>query len=307
MLAVLAVTLPIYLIIALGFVVTRTGFVAAEDIRATGKVVLRVAMPAMIFLAISRTPLTEALRWDFLLGYLVASLLAFGAGVLLVRRGLGLPMRAAVLAGMGMSCSNSAFMGYPVASMVVGDAALQAFTMAMLVENILMVPLAVILADGAEADGRSALRRTLAGMVRNPLLLAVVAAVAFSLGGLTLPAPLERTLSMLAPVAPPIALLAIGGTVATLPFARADGPMLWVVAGKLLLHPLAAFVALSLMGGLPRDLLISGVLIAAVPMMSVYALFGQRWGQETLAASALILATVCSFATISAMLFLVGV
>ena len=291
----IAITLPIYLIIALGYGVIRSGYVAAGDIRATGKLVMRVALPAMIFLAISRSPISAVLRWDFVLAYLAGSLLVFGAGFALARRGLGQETPAAALVGMGMACSNSAFMGYPVAAMVVGGVALQAFTMAMLVENIVMIPLAVLLGDGTRAGGNGALRTTLTGIARNPLLIAVLAAVAFSLSGLALPGPLERTLAM----------LAVGGTVASLPFAAVAGPMPWVVAGKLIAHPLLVLAALSL-ATVPPDLRLAGVLIAAVPMMSIYALFGHRWGQERLAASALVVATVLSFFTISAMLFVLG-
>ena len=301
----IAITLPIYLIIALGYGAIRRGHVAPDDIRATGKLVMRVALPAMIFLAISRSPISAVLRWDFVLAYLAGSLLVFGAGFALARRGLGQETPAAALVGMGMACSNSAFMGYPVAAMVVGGVALQAFTMAMLVENIVMIPLAVLLGDGTRAGGNGALRTTLTGIARNPLLIAVLAAVAFSLSGLALPGPLERTLAMLAPVAAPIALLAVGGTVASLPFAAVAGPMPWVVAGKLIAHPLLVLAALSL-ATVPPDLRLAGVLIAAVPMMSIYALFGHRWGQERLAASALVVATVLSFFTISAMLFVLG-
>lgn len=308
MIEVLSVTLPIYLIVATGFLATRTGYVEAAEIRSLGRVVMRVCMPATIFVNIARNPITEILRWDFVLGYLAASLLVFAAGLAFSLKVLKRPRQTAVLEAMGMCCSNSAFMGFPVAALVVGDAALQAFTMAMLVENIVMMPLAVTIADSAGGRGLSvaALRQTVSGMVRNPLLLSVLAAVAFSLSGFALPTALERTLSMLAPVSAPVALLAVGGAVASLPMAPPGGSIAWIVAGKLIAHPLSVLACLVLIGTLPQDLLISGVLIASVPMMSIYALFGLRWGEESLAASALILTTALSFFTVSAILFLIG-
>jgi hypothetical protein len=48
------------------------------------------------------------------------------------------------------------------------------------------------------------------------------------------------------------------------------------------------------------------VLIASVPMLSIYALFGLRWGNEAMAATALIVATVVSFFTVSGLLALMG-
>lgn len=316
MIEVLSVTLPIYLIIAAGFASVRTGYVGGDEIRSLGRVVMRVCMPATIFFNIQRSSVAEILRWDFVLGYLAASLLVFAAGFAFARLVMKRPHQTAVLEAMGMSCSNSAFMGFPVAAMVVGDAALHAFTMAMMIENIVMMPLAVTLADsfggqgggqgGGKGHGRGALRQTLSGMARNPMLLAVVAAVVFSFSGLALPTALARTLEMLAPVSAPVALLAVGGAVASLPMERLGGSLAYIVAGKLIAHPLAVLLLFLAIGTLPQDLLISGMLIASVPMMSIYALFGLRWGEERLAASALIVTTVLSFFTVSGLLWLIG-
>ena len=308
MLAVFALTLPIYLLIALGYAVARTGYVAVADMRAIGRVVLRVAMPALIFLALARAPLAETLRWDFIAGYAAGSLAIFAAGFGLARGPMRKPMPQAALEALGMSCSNSAYLGMPVAAILVGEVALQAFAMAMLVENILILPLAVTLAEASGGGGRvAALRRTLGGMVRNPLLLAVLAGVLASLTGARLPDALMQVLSMLAPVAAPVALLVIGAAVSDLPPAGVGGPAVArVVAGKLIGHPLAVLAGLYLLGPPPQALLTSGVLIASVPMLSIYALFGQRWGNEPLAATALIGATVVSFFSVSGLLALLG-
>ncbi len=308
MLAVFALTLPIYLLIALGYFVTKVGYVAAADMRAIGRVVLRVAMPALIFLALARAPLSEALRWDFMAGYAAGSLVLFLAGLTLARWTLRKSLSQAALEALGMSCSNSAYLGMPVAALLVGDVALQAFAMAMLVENILILPLAITLAEATGGGGRrTALLRILGGMARNPLLVAVLVGLAASVSGLVLPAVALNVLGMLAPVAAPIALLVIGAAVADLPRAGIGGAAVArVVFGKLVLHPAAVLAGLTLFGPPSDALLISGVLIASVPMMSTYALFGLRWGNEALAATALIVATVVSFFTVSALLALLG-
>jgi malonate transporter len=299
---VLAITFPIYLIIALGFAVVKGRLVSVEDIRALGRVVIGIFIPATLFVNVSRVPVAEAMRWDFVLGYLAGSLAVFAAGTLFAAKVLRQPRPVAVLQGLGMSSSNSGFMGFPIVAMVLGDVAVQALAMAMLVENVVMIPLAMLLADGGR--GQSLWQNTLRPVVSNPIMIAVVAALALSASGLVLPGALERTLGALAPVGPPVALVAVGGIVAALSFVPVRGPVAAVVAGKLVLHPLAVLAALTLTGSLPQDLILAGVLFASVPMMSIYALFGQRWGAESFAASALILTTVLSFFTVSTVLWL---
>jgi hypothetical protein len=241
-------------------------------------------------------------------GYAVGSLVIFTAGFALARGPLRRPMPQAALEALGMACSNSAYLGMPVAAILVGDVALQAFAMAMLVENIVILPLAVVLAEASGGGGRmAAFKRTLGGMVRNPLLIAVLVGVAASLTGLGLPAAVMQVMGMLAPVAAPVALLVIGSAVADLPPSGVGGAAVArVVFGKLVLHPLAVLAGFYLFGPPAPALLISGVLIASVPMLSTFALFGLRWGNEALAATSLIVATVVSFFTVSGLLALLG-
>ena len=49
------------------------------------------------------------------------------------------------------------------------------------------------------------------------------------------------------------------------------------------------------------------LLNAAMPMMSMYPILGLRYGREGICAAAVFAATLCSFFTISAALWLIGV
>ncbi len=194
----------------------------SSHIRAPGRVVIGIFIPATLFVAIARVPVAEAMRWDFVLAYLAGSLAVFAAGCLFAARVLGQPRPVAVLQGLGMASSNSGFMGFPIVAMVLGDVAVQALAMAMLVENVVMIPLAMLLADGGR--GQSVWQNTLRPVLTNPILIAGVAALALSASGLALPGPVARTLEILAPVGPPVALVAVGGIVAALSFAPIPPP-----------------------------------------------------------------------------------
>jgi malonate transporter len=75
------------------------------------------------------------------------------------------------------------------------------------------------------------------------------------------------------------------------------------VAGKLLLHPLLAFLALPLDGAVLQT---AAVLSACMPMMSIYPILAQKYGREGLCAAALVATTVTSFFTISGFLWVSG-
>ena len=54
MLDILAITGPIYVVIALGYFLTRWGFFQKSDMRAFGTFVVKVSFPALLFNALSQ-------------------------------------------------------------------------------------------------------------------------------------------------------------------------------------------------------------------------------------------------------------
>lgn len=71
---ILAVTLPLYILIAIGWLAVRCRYLAAADLVGASRVVMQVFLPAMIFLAIASRPLREALHPGFLAAYTLAAL-----------------------------------------------------------------------------------------------------------------------------------------------------------------------------------------------------------------------------------------
>ena len=59
MLDILAITGPIYLAIALGYATTRWGVFARADMRVFGKFTLYLALPALLFNALSQRSVAE--------------------------------------------------------------------------------------------------------------------------------------------------------------------------------------------------------------------------------------------------------
>ncbi len=299
--SVLLTILPLFAVIALGFVSIRTGYISAAHIRPVGDFVIKVALPALIFQAVTALPVDEALNWRFIGAYAGGSLAVFTVGLVLARHVMRLHLGAAAMVGLGMSTSNSGFMGYPIALTVIGAGAGPLLAQCMVVENVLMLPLALALAEGAgRGHGWRAVARAMRGVLSNPIILALFAALTVSATGLPVPAVIDEAIGMLARIAPPVALFVLGGTVAALPMAgvRANAGM--IVLGKLILHPLAVLAALLVTPGIDGWMLVGGVIFAAAPMLSIYPLFGQRVGIEMLTATALLIAVAASFLTLSA-------
>lgn len=79
-----------------------------------------------------------------------------------------------------------------------------------------------------------------------------------------------------------------------------------VVVGKLVLHPLLVLLMLWLMPPFDARLELSALLIAAMPMMSIYPIIGGNYGFRSQCSSILVVTTVLSFFTITSLLAVVA-
>ena len=293
--SVLSVTAPIFLIVALGFAAVRIGWIGPSDARALGGFVLRFAMPALIFKALSSRPLAEIADIRLLASYAAASLIAFAAVFALFARGGR--VRAAMRA-LGGSSPNSGFVGFPIASLLIGPKAAIAMALCFLVENAVTIPLALTLAESG--SGKSNAAALVLRLAKNPLLIGIALGVAASLSGLTLPSPLARAVDLLALAAPGAALFAIGGSLVGLKVAGDLVDIAPVAAAKLGLHPLLMFGFASLAGGADPDVRRAMLIMASAPVFSIYPLICRPFGQEQPGAAILLVETVLAFPTMSA-------
>ena len=293
MYAVLSVTTPIFIIVLIGYLATLKNVTSKADVRALGVFVINFALPALVFRALSERAFSEIFDADYLRTYGLASLAVFSLVFAVVRLRRGGKVTAAAIQGLGCSVSNSGFIGYPIALSVVGPKAVVALALCMIVENVLMIPLALALAEGGLHSGRGPaafLRLTAARLARHPLILGLLLGIVFSLTGTRLPAPLLKVVDMLGATSAAVALFAVVGR---------------IVTGKLLLHPLAVLVALQAAPALDADLRRAMIVFASVPMLSIYPVFGQAFDQEKMCAAALMVATMVSFVTVSVLLLFV--
>jgi predicted permease len=305
---VITVTLPIYLGIALGYVAVLLGWIEPAEVKTLGKYTVRIGVPALLFKSIAHQSLGAVLNPDYLAIYAVGSFTAMALVTLIAWRGLQRSLSLAALQGLGASASNSMFVGYPIVVQVIGPVAGVALALCMLVENLLVIPVALAVVDSAANPGGGRLgqtvRTTLNSVARNPMILAIAAGLLVSASGLQLPQILDKFVGMTANATSPVALFVIGGSLVGLKLSGIRSDIALIVLGKLVLHPLCVLGLVLLFPPANPLLGTAAVLIAAMPMMSIYPVLAQRHGHERLCSAALLAATVASFFTIGACLAL---
>ncbi len=307
MLDILAITGPIYLAIALGYAATRWGVFERADMRVFGKFTLYLALPALLFNALSQRSVAEILNGQYLLAYALSTLVVMGAALVWTRKVQQRSLSYSSMMVMGMTCPNSGFVGFPIILLTLGPVAGVALALNMVVENLLLIPLLLAVADsdgGAPGQWRQALQQTLFGLLKNPLIIGIVAGFLFSWSGVQIPTPVSRTITLFAQASGALSLFVIGGSLVGLQVHGLKGPVALIALGKLIVHPLAMLITLWWV--VPVDdpaLRMAALITAALPMLGIYTILSQRHGHEATSAAALLVTTVCSFFTLSGLLW----
>lgn len=311
MLAILSITLPIYLAVALGYTTVRKGVFKPEHMPVFGSYVMNIALPALLFNSVASRNVSDVFNLTYMAVFLVGGLLtialAWGWFTL-----MGQSSSRRAVAIMGTTCPNSGYIGYPVLLLTFPSIAGQVLALNMLVENFILIPICLAMME-ASKEGQEAhiLRKTariLLGVVRRPMVIGLTAGLLFSLSGFALPDPVTRFFTMLAASASALALFVIGGSLVGVPFRGNRSVAIQIVVGKLFLHPAMvalALVLVSLAGLTPLndELRVAVIISAAIPMFSIYALFAQELNHEGMASIAQIIATSAAFITLNILLF----
>ena len=305
MLEVLGITAPIFCLIGMGYLAARFSLLSREQMRGLGTFVITFAMPALVIKALALRPIAEVLNPHYLTAYVLASLGCLATGLVVFRKVHGHSLSNSAIAGMGMGTSNSGFIGYPIAVMAVGPQAGVALALGMLVENLVMIPLALALAEAGHQGGGSTLgvlRETFRRLSRNPLILGIIVGGTLSITETQLPVVPLKLIEMLSQASAPVALFVIGGVLYGTKVRGQLGEILQIGAGKLVLHPLLLGLGFVLLADIEPAMMTAGLIMASAPMMSVYPILGQRFGLEGRCAAALVITTLASFFTVSLLL-----
>lgn len=313
MLEILAITCPIYLVVLAGYLATRGGLFARADMQVFGKFVFNLALPALIFNALAQRHISDIIHPAYLLSYLFGSLLMLTLAFVAGRRVLGLGKVRSTFLAMGVSCSNSSFIGFPILMLMVAPVAGVALGLNVIVENLVMLPLLLAMAehgrDGGGGAWHQVLRQSALRLAKNPLVLSVTAGLVVSLSEVTLPQPMVRAVNLFAQASGGLSLFAIGGMLVGLSLSAGWQRVVPLVMGKLIGHPLAVLLVATLLPligvtPMPPELRAAALLMAAMPMLSIYPILAQAYGEADRSATALLICMVSSFFTLSGWMWL---
>ncbi|MFO1338968.1 MAG: AEC family transporter [Burkholderiaceae bacterium] len=285
--------LAIVLIIGLGYVVGRLRWLGppeAEPARVLSNAAFFLFAPALFFRTTARLDPAE-LPWTMIAAFfvpVVALMLLNYAAQRWHRAEHGLPAAAPAVRAITVAFGNSLQIGVPLAAGVFGETGLGLHLALVSVHALVLLTICTALVEldlarerareGAQSTGLAAVMLgTLRNTVVHPVVLPVLAGMAWQVTGVPLPGPVDEVLQVLGTAVVPLCLTLIGMSLAYLGLPASLGGALLLSVLKLVVQPaLVWLMAWGVFGlsGLPLAVV---VMLAALPAGSNAMMFSQRY------------------------------
>ena len=297
----LNVVLPLFLIMAVGYLLRRIGLLDDAVLPKLNSLVFKAFLPMMLFNNIYHSDLESMMNPKLILTAVVSILVIFGVLCLVIPRiEKDGPRRGAMV--QGIFRSNYIIFGVPIVSGVFGEqglgvvSILSAFAIPLF--NVLSVVALEIFSHGTVNKNR-----IVKGIVTNPLIIASLLGVVFLLAGIPIPTPVEEALADMSAIATPLGLVSLGGFFKFADTKRYLKHLIIVVAGRLVVCPaifLPVFVSMGFRG---VDLMALATMMGAPIAVSSFIMAQQQGADADLAGQAVVYTALFSIFTMFLIIF----
>lgn len=297
-------TMPVFLVIVLGYILKQLGLFTDEFCRVGNKYVFLVALPVLLFRDIAQTNLYTDFKLSFVLYCAGVTTVVFlgvwflAAHILKDKSLVGAFAQASVR-------SSAAILDIAFVENMYGNAGLAPLMIVSAVPlfNIYSVIILTFSADGGQ-HGTEAIRKACINVLKNPIIIGIVLGLPFSLLRIDIPTIPLKMIESVGATATPLALLVVGaGFEGTKALAKIK-PTLWATAIKLVILP-AVFLPLAIALGFHDAELVAALIMLGSPTtVSCYVMATNMRNDGELSTSIIVLTTLLSSITLTGWIFL---
>ena len=302
---------PLLCLIVLGAGLAHIRFLGVAFMADLNKLAFWIALPALLFNSATHATAPGGQTWRLLTVLLVATVL-IALVALGVSFALGMPGYVRGTLMQSAFRGNLAYIGIPVLAYSFSETQAGDGNRAMATAVIVIVltmaaynVLAVIVLQASHPSVKGAdWRQLMRTIATNPLLLAGLLGLLVPLLGVTLPSFLRRALESLGSASVPIALMCIGGSLAT---TRLHGRRAWIIIAALLkvaVLPALVFFLSRLAGLGPVEERTILVLSCCPTASAAFIMAREMGGDEALVSGSIALSTMLSPISLAVVLWL---
>lgn len=308
MLDVINLALPFFGLIFLGLACGKLKQIPETGLAWMNFFLIYVSLPCLFYRVLAQTPLDELSNPRFILATTLSTggmfALAYAVGWT-VRRN----MAEATIAGLSGAYGNIGYMGPGLALATLGPAANVPVALIFCFDTLALfalVPFLMTLSAPQRESFAATALEVIRRIVLHPFIIATALGVASAAIHFEPPIALDRLMQFLQNAAAPCALFALGVTVALRPVQKMPWDVPLTTAVKLVVHPAAVLLALSLLGPFDPTWVYTAVLMAALPpALNVFIMARQYDTWVAQASGAVLFGTFVSVVTLTTTMWLV--
>lgn len=298
-------TMPVFLVMLLGWLLKRRNFITDEFVSIADKVVFKVALPVLVFKDIAAADLYSDFNWPFVLFCFFGTCIFFGVTWIFAE----IFIKDKSMIGsfvQGSFRGSAAILGMAFAQNIYGTSGLVPMMIVASIPlfNIFSVIVLMRSANAGEKDKKAVLKKTLKGIVTNPIIIGIFAGIPFALLRVTFPPIIEKTLVSVGSLSTPLALLAIGGSFSTGAALSKWKPTVAASIIKLILIP-GIFLPIAVAMGFRNDEMVALLILTGAPTtVSSYIMAKNMDNDGVLASGIVVMTTLLSSITLTGIIFI---
>ncbi|WP_338555946.1 AEC family transporter [Erwinia sp. E_sp_B01_3] len=292
-------SMPLFILIALGWLLVRWQKWPGSITEALNRVVFKIALPAMLFRLMSDFSKSPPVDARLLIAFFGSCLIVFVLGRLIASRVFKLDGISGSVFALGGIFSNNVMLGLPIATVMLGERAIPSVALVLVFNGLILWTLATVSVEWFKhgALNLKGFGKTAISVLKNPLIIAILSGTLFSLTGVPLPQMVDQPISMLGKIAVPLALVALGMSLAAYQMKEGLRESYAICLLKLIVQPLVIWALAWLIGLPPLESKVVVLLGSMSVGINVYLMSQQFNVLKGPAATSMLLSTIFSAVT----------
>ena len=300
------VTMPIFLVMVIGYILKQIGMLNDNFVTVANKFNFKVTLPFMLFKDIAGVDIKAVFDIKYVLFCAIVSTICFwvvwGTAKLLVR---DKTIRGAFV--QSSFRGSAAVMGLAFIQNIYGSSAMGPLMIVSAVPlyNIFSVIVLTFEAnDSTGIDKKVKIRQAGINICKNPIILSILAGLIVGLLGIQFPTLVNKTVSNVAQMATPLALITIGAGFEGRKALAKIAPTMAASMIKLVLQPLVFLPVAAWMGFSGEKMIAILIMLASPTTPSCYIMAKSMNNDEVLTASVIVTTTLMAAFTLTGWIFL---
>ena len=301
---VLNLTIPMFSLIGIGYLLKRIQFMSGQDGTVLSKFAFYILLPPLMFTSILSGDASKSLNINFIFSYEIITIsifvLTYLLGVLIKLK----TMEKAIF-GLNAAYPNYGYIGVPLCILAFGAEAAIPLALILLADTFVLLTTLIFykLTETRKTSLQELSKEIVQRFIYNPLMMSVFVAFIFSIADIKITTAIDRTLSIVAASATAVALIALGVSLNVTSIKSQKGVLFFIIVIKLIVHPILIFIIFQFQTGIDPMWVKTAIVCASLPVAAnVFVLANYYKNFESESAAAITITTMVSSITVTIVL-----